>query len=112
MEPLQAKLAKNGRDKSNLRDKSASRITFNQNFTMNLPITALKNVDDSLMQPSKATNFSTNVSQEGNSHRLPRIAGQAKISHMRVNSLGTNSALARPKRASTSYNSSPFRSTR
>jgi len=66
---------------------SNSRINFNEGFKVNIPITNLKAIDDSLAQPSKATNFSTNVSQEGNTHRLPKLPKQAKATHFRVNSL-------------------------
>lgn len=111
MEPIQPKFAKGGRGGSNLRDKSATMINFHHNFKVNLPITSLKNVDDSLLQPSKATNFSTNVS-EGNTHRLPRITGKGKVNHLRINSLGSENPNPQGRVTNTSYNTSPFRSTR
>ena len=47
----------------------------------------MKGVEDSLAQPSKATNFSTNVSQERNTHRLPGLKRAKNTHHLRINSL-------------------------
>ena len=107
------KISKGGISGIKQRDLSSSRVNYSNNFTMNLPITSLKGVNDSLMQPSKVTNISTNISQEENTQRLPRIAEKGKITHLRINSLGGDeNLLARTRPISTSFNSSPFRSTR
>lgn len=109
----QAKFSKGGVSAGKPRDLSGSRVNYSNNFTMNLPITSLKGVNDSLMQPSKITNISTNISQDENTQRLPRIPGKGKLTHLRINSMGGDeNMLARTRPISTSFNSSPFRSTR
>ena len=113
IDPGQVKVSKGGVSGTKQRDLSSSRVNYSNNFTMNLPITSLKGVNDSLMQPSKITNISTNISQDENTQRLPRIAEKGKLTHLRINSMGGDeNILARTRPISTSFNSSPFRSTR
>ena len=111
---MQAKFAKGGHLKNATQANSSMNVKFNQNFTVNLPSTALNAMDDSLLQPSKATNFSTNISNDENSHRLPRINQNSKIGHLRINSMGgAESALSRPNQTNMSYSTStPLRSIR
>ena len=95
------------------RDLSTSRVNYGHNFTVNLPAGNLKGASESLMLLSKATNLSTNISQDERTQRLPRIVGKGKISHLRINSFGADeSGFGKIKQSDTSYNSSPFRSSR
>lgn len=114
MENLNPKFAKGGHNRGLSVDNSIH-VKFNQNFTVNLPLTSLKNMDDSLIQPSKNTDFSTNISHNENSHRLPRITNKSNLANLRINSNGgggAESAQPRTNAMNTSYSSTPFRSTR